>query len=165
MHDDEVDTDADLVRHLLASQHPQWDGLSIERVASAGTDNAMYRLGDDLAVRLPRLEGVVETVTKEQTWLPLLAPHLPIAVPLPVAVGKPDRLFPYPWSVVQWLPGELATLDRLNDPVSAALDLAAFVLALQAIDPAGGPTHRRGMPIRRSDTMVIRGSAAPESIR
>jgi aminoglycoside phosphotransferase (APT) family kinase protein len=89
MHDDEVETEAELVRRLLVSQHPQWADLCIERVASAGTDNAMYRLGDDLAVRLPRIDKVVESVAKEQRWLPALAPHLPLAVPLPVAIGKP----------------------------------------------------------------------------
>ena len=148
MHDDEVDTDADLVRRLLASQHPQWAELPIERVASAGTDNAMYRLGDDLAVRLPRIHWAVDNVAKEQKWLPVLAPHLPLAVPLPVATGEPEAEFPYPWGVVQWLPGELATVDRLDDPVQAALDLAAFVRALQAVDPTGGPTHPRGLPVR-----------------
>lgn len=159
MHDDEVDTDADLARRLLASQHPQWADLPIERVPSAGTDNAIYRLGDDLAMRLPRIHWAVELVAKEQTWLPVLAPHLPLAVPLPVAVGEPEEAFPYPWGVVQWLPGEMATLDRLEDPVQAALDLAAFVRALQTIDPAGGPKHHRGVPVRLLDEMVRTGIA------
>ncbi len=157
MHDDEVDTDADLVRRLLASQHPQWAGLSIERVASAGTDNAIYRLGHELAVRLPRIGWAVDFVAKEQTWLPVLAPHLPLAVPLPVAVGEPEEAFPYPWGVVQWLPGELATADRLDDPVQAALDLARFVRALRTVDPTDGPRHDRGCPVRRRDAQVRRG--------
>ncbi|MEX2269125.1 MAG: aminoglycoside phosphotransferase family protein [Acidimicrobiia bacterium] len=157
MHDDEFETDADLGRRLLASQHPQWAKLPIERVLSAGTDNAMYRLGDDLAMRLPRVGWAVDCVVKEQEWLPALAPHLPLAVPLPVALGEPEEAFPYPWSVVQWLPGELATLDRLDDPVDAALDLAAFVRALQAIDPTGGPRHHRGLPVRNLDEMVRTG--------
>ena len=157
MHDDEVDTDADLVRRLLASQHPQWAGLSIERVASAGTDNAIYRLGDELAVRLPRIGWAVDFVAKEQTWLPVLAPHLPLVVPLPVAIGEPEEAFPYPWGVVQWLPGELATADRLDDPVQAALDLARFVRALRTVDPTDGPLHDRGCPVRRRDALVRRG--------
>ena len=159
MHDDEVDTDADLVRRLLASQHPQWAELPIERVPSAGTDNAIYRLGDDLAVRLPRIHWAVDNVAKEQKWLPVLAPHLPLAVPLPGAAGEPEEAFPYPWGVVQWLPGELATLDRLDDPVQAALDLAAFVRALQSIDSTGGPKHHRGLPVRLADEMVRTGIA------
>jgi aminoglycoside phosphotransferase (APT) family kinase protein len=157
MHDDEVDIDGDLVRGLLASQHPQWADLPIVRVASAGTDNAMYRLGDALAVRLPRTPGPAAVVAKEQQWLPVLAPHLPLAVPLPVATGEPEDAFPFSWGVVRWLPGELATLDRLDDPVRAAIDLAAFVRALQAVDPGGGPSHHRGFPIRRQDTMVRAG--------
>ena len=162
MHDDEVDTDADLVRRLLASQHPQWADLPIERVPSAGTDNAIYRLGDDLAARLPRIHWAVDNVAKEQTWLPILAPHLPLAVPLPVAAGKPTEEFPYPWGVVQWLPGEMASLDQLEDPVEAALELAAFVRALQAVDSTGGPKHRRGYPVRRDDEMMRIGIAGLE---
>jgi aminoglycoside phosphotransferase (APT) family kinase protein len=156
MHDDEVETDAGLVQRLLASQHPQWADLPIARVPSAGTDNAMYRLGDRLAVRLPRIHWSVEFVAKEQTWLPVLAPQLPLALPRPVAIGEPEELFPYPWSVVQWLPGELATLDRLDDPVQAALDLAAFVTALHAIDSTGGPQHHRGLPVRLLDDEMRR---------
>lgn len=159
MHDDEVDTDVDLVRRLLESQHPQWAGLPIERVQSAGTDNALYRLGDELAVRLPRIHWAVDTVAKEQTWLPVLAPHLPLAVPLPVAVGQPEGAFPYPWGVVQWLPGQMADIHRLDDPVQAALDLAAFVRALRAVDPSGGPRHGRGRPVRREDDMIRHGIA------
>jgi aminoglycoside phosphotransferase (APT) family kinase protein len=154
MHVDEVDTDVDLVRALLASQHPQWARLPIARVTSAGTDNAMYRLGDDLAVRLPRIHWAVDNIAKERKWLPILAPHLPLAVPLPVAVGEPEAAFPHPWSVVQWLPGELATLERLDNPVRAALDLAAFVRALQCVDATGGPKHRRGGPLRHADAAV-----------
>jgi len=159
MHEDEVDTDADLVRRLLASQHPQWAELPIERVPSAGTDNALYRLGDDLAVRLPRIHWAVDLVAKERRWLPALAPQLPLAVPLPVAAGEPEEEFPYPWGVVQWLPGEMATLDQLDDPVQAALDLAAFVLALRSVDPSGGPRHNRGRPIRLGDEVVRAGIA------
>jgi aminoglycoside phosphotransferase (APT) family kinase protein len=159
MHDDEVDTDAELVRRLLASQHPRWAELSIERVVSAGTDNAMYRLGDRLAVRLPRIGWAVDFVAKEQTWLPVLAPHLPLAVPLPVAAGEPEEAFPYPWGVVKWLPGGLATADRLDDPVQTALDLAGFVRALRTIDPTAGPRHDRGLPVRRGDAMVRVGIA------
>jgi aminoglycoside phosphotransferase (APT) family kinase protein len=114
----------------------------------------MYRLGDDLAVRLPRIHWSVENVAKEQHWLPALAPRLPLAVPTPIAKGVPEEVFPYPWSVVRWIRGEMATLDRLDDPVQAARDLASFVLALQAVDPTGGPQHRRGFPVRRQDGAV-----------
>jgi len=159
MHDDEVETDAALVRRLLAAQHPQWADLPIERVPSAGTDNAMYRLGDDLAVRLPRIHWAVDNVAKEQHWLPRLAPHLPLPVPLPVAHGEPVDEFPYPWSVVQWLPGETTSTDALADPVQTALDVARFVRELQSIDPSGAPEHHRGKPVRLQDEGVRRGVA------
>jgi aminoglycoside phosphotransferase (APT) family kinase protein len=151
MHDDEVETDCDLVRRLLSSQHPQWAELPLERVRSAGTDNAMYRLGRDLAVRLPRIHWAVDNVAKEQRWLPRLAPHLPLDLPLPVARGAPEACFPYPWGVVRWLPGEMATSDALDDPVASAVELARFVRALRSVDASGGPLHRRGAPIRLQD--------------
>lgn len=159
MHVDEVDTDAELVRRLLRAQHPQWADRSIRRVPSAGTDNAMYRLGDDLAARLPRIDWAVATVAKEQRWLPLLAPHLPLAVPLPVADGAPSEEFPHPWGVVEWLPGEMATAAGLEDPIQAARDLAAFVRALREVDATDGPRHNRGAPISRGDRMVRDGIA------
>lgn len=159
MHTDEVETDHALVRRLLVSQFPQWADLPIERVPSAGTDNAMYRLGDDMAVRLPRIHWAIDVVAKEQRWLPVLAPRLPLRVPMPIATGAAVAEFPYPWTVVEWLPGEMATLDRLNDPVQAAHDLAAFVRALVSVDPSGGPQHRRGRPVRLQDEAVHRGVA------
>ena len=159
MHADEVETDAALVRALLASQHPQWADLPIARVPSAGTDNAIYRLGNDLAVRLPRIDWAVGNVAKEQRWLPVLAPHLPLAVPLPIATGAPEEAFPYPWGVVQWLPGDMAKLDLLDDPIDAARQLATFVRALRAVDAADGPTHGRGLPVRLGDR-VLRANVA-----
>jgi aminoglycoside phosphotransferase (APT) family kinase protein len=159
MHRDEVETDATLVRSLLRSQHPQWADLPIERVSSAGTDNALYRLGDELAVRLPRIHWALDTVAKEQRWIPVLAPLLPLDVPRPVAAGEPEPAFPHHWGVVEWLPGGHASLDRLDDPVQAARDLAAFVRALRAVDPSSGPAHQRGRPVRLQDASVRAGVA------
>lgn len=87
MHTDEVDTDVTLVGRLVAAQFPQWADLAIEPVPSAGTDNALYRLGDDMVVRLPRIHWAVGQVDKEQKWLPELAPLLPLAIPVPLAKG------------------------------------------------------------------------------
>jgi len=157
MHADEVKTDVELVRHLVRSQHPRWADLPISRVASAGTDNAIYRLGVDLAVRLPRIHWAVELVAKEQAWLPALGPQLPLQVPRPVAAGEPDEAFPYPWGVMQWLPGEMANLDQLHDPAEAAVQLASFVRALRAIDPANGPQHHRGRAVRLGDETMQEG--------
>lgn len=139
MHPDEMDVDAALVRGLVDVQFPQWAGLSLIRVESDGTDNAIYRLGDAMAVRMPRYPSAAAQAAKEARWLPHLAPRLPLAVPVPVALGRPDSTYPWEWSVVRWLPGEQASIDALDDVREAAVTLARFVNALQRVDPDGGP--------------------------
>lgn len=155
MHADEVDTDASLVRRLLAAQFPRWADLSVRRVRSAGTDNALYRLGDDMVVRLPRIHWAVGQVEKEHRWLPRLAPHLPLAVPVPLAKGEPGEGYPYHWSVYRWLEGNNATIERVADPREAAAGLANFIAALQRMDPTGGPLAAehglRGFPLAARD--------------
>jgi aminoglycoside phosphotransferase (APT) family kinase protein len=151
MHADEVDTDVSLVGRLLAAQFPQWAELPIEPVLSAGTDNALYRLGGDMVVRLPRIHWAIGQVEKEHRWLPRLAPHLPLAIPVPLEMGKPAEGYPWHWSVYRWLRGENATIERVADLRRAAADLAAFVAALQRIDPAGGPPSVRGVTLAMRD--------------
>ena len=156
MHADELDTDAALVERLLIEQFPHWADLPIEPVLPMGTDNALYRLGDDMVVRLPRRPRDSITLEKERWWLPKLAPLLPLAVPVPLAAGTPGDTFPLAWSVYTWLSGENATLERVTDPSRAASDLARFVDALQQIDPSGGPPpgeHNafRGVPVADRD--------------
>ncbi|MFL6124136.1 aminoglycoside phosphotransferase family protein [Actinophytocola sp.] len=147
MHADEADIDAELVRRLVAAQFPAWAGLPVEPVVSSGTDNAMFRLGDDLAVRLPRIAGAAGNVATEQRWVPRLAPHLPVAVPAPVAVGAPTGEYPYPWSVCHWLPG----VNPTTADTGLAHDLAAFVTALRRVDTAGAPRAGRGAPLSTRD--------------
>lgn len=156
MHDDEVETDVELVGRLLAAQFPAWAALPLTPVPSAGTDNALYRLGEDLAVRLPRIHWATGQVEKEQMWLPRLAPHLPLAVPIPLAMGWPGEGYPWHWSVYRWLDGETVTRERLPDLGQAAMDLTHFVSALHRIDPAGGPPPDqfnafRGVPLATRD--------------
>lgn len=155
MHVNEVVTDAALVGRLLAAQFPQWAGLPLSPVESAGTDNAIYRLGSELAVRLPRIDWAVGQVEKEHRWLPQLAPLLPLAIPEPLAKGEPSSEYPWPWSVYQWLDGENRTGDTLADPDRAAADTADFIAALQRIDPLGGPAAAdhglRGVPLATRD--------------
>jgi len=151
MHADEVDTDVSLVRRLLTAQFPRWAGLPIEPVPSAGTDHALYRLGDDMAVRLPRIGWATGQAEKERQWLPKLAEQLPLAIPAPLAKGTPGESYPWDWSVYRWLKGESATIDRIADPRQAATDLAHFVAALHRIDPAGGPPAGRGVPLAMRD--------------
>lgn len=145
MHADEVDTDVALVRRLLTAQFPRWADLPIERVDSAGTVNAIYRLGDDMAVRLPRVERWAGDLEREYEWLPKLASSLPLAVPEPIAKGSPGEAYPWHWSVYRWLEGVSAAIAGIADLHQAASDLARFVAALQRIDPAGGPPSTRGV--------------------
>lgn len=151
MHADEIDTSPDLVRRLLATQFPQWAGRPIERVASSGTDNAMYRVGTELAVRLPRIPRTVDGLRREQHWPTVLAPHLPVEVPVPVALGRPGEGFPLPWTVLRWIPGRNPVVGALPDPHGLALDLAEFIRALREIDPVGGPRQNRGVPLGSPD--------------
>ena len=157
MHADEVDTDESLVDRLLAAQFPQWADLPVERFHSAGTDFALYRLGDDMAVRLPRIPSATGQVDKEHRWLPTLAPLLPLAIPAPLAKGTPGEGYPWQWSVYRWLEGENAIIERIADPRQAATALAQFIAALQRIDTTGGPPsgpHNffRGVPLAMRDS-------------
>jgi aminoglycoside phosphotransferase (APT) family kinase protein len=165
MHPDEVETDVALVRRLLAAQFPQWADLPIAPVPFWGTDNAMYRLGDDLAVRLPRFRWTVGRVAKEQRWLPVLAPHLPLAIPVSLARGSPAEGYPWRWSVCRWLEGENATVAAFDDRCAAARDLARFLAALRRIDATGGPpagsqNFYRGVPLAKRDPTTCATIAA-----
>jgi len=159
MHVGEVDTDASLVRRLLVAQFPQWADLPIELVPSAGTDNALYRLGDDMIVRLPRIHWAAG-VDKEHEWLPKLAPHLPLATPVPLAKGNPGEGYPWQWSVYRWLEGENASIERIVDLRQAATDLAHFIVALHQIESTGAPPARRGVPLARRDQPTREAIAA-----
>jgi aminoglycoside phosphotransferase (APT) family kinase protein len=128
--------DEPLVRRLVDSQFPQWSDRPLRLVDPAGSDHAIYRLGADLSVRVPRHDGAIQQAAKEAYWLPRLAPHLPLAVPEPVGVGKPAFGYPWPWAVSRWLDGEVATVEAWGDSIDAAGALAAFLLALQAVPPS-----------------------------
>jgi len=152
MHEDEVDTDIPLVSRLLATQFPRWADLPLRPVEPAGTDNAIYRLGGSMSVRLPRIEWAVEQPMKEHTWLPRLAPRLSLAIPEPLALGEPGEGYPWHWSICTWLPGELASPDHLDDPETAAMDLVRLIHELEAIDRTGGPPpDGRGEPLDTRD--------------
>ena len=115
MHADEVETDTAMVRSLLTSQFPRWANLPIERVASTGTDNAIYRLGTELVVRMPRIHWATSQIETERHWLPLLRAHLPLELPEQLAAGVPDDTYPYEWAVYRWLDGEDANHVRPAD--------------------------------------------------
>ncbi len=119
-------------------------------------DNAIYRLGEDMAVRLPRIPGATGQVDKEHQWLPRFAPLLPLSIPVPLAKGTPGEGYPWHWSVYRWLEGENATVERIANPRQLATELPRFIAALQEIDPSGGPPpgqHNsfRGVPLVMRD--------------
>lgn len=156
MHEGEIKTDVEQVRRLVAQQFPQWADLPVTPVPLSGTDHALYRIGGDLVARMPRIDWAVDQVDSDHSWLPVLAPHLPLPVPAPVAVGEPGEGYPWPWSVVPWLVGENPTTDNLDFEVAAA-ELAKFVTDMHAVDTAGGPVKTgttRGVPLAARDEIT-----------
>lgn len=150
----EVDISTALVRRLLAEQHPDLAALPVEPFTS-GWDNALFRLGPDLLVRLPRRLLSSQLVLKEQRWLPGIAGHVPLAIPVPVRVGRPTDYYPWPWSIGSWIAGDLvATLPR-SARYGLAEPLAAFLLALGQEAPADAPTNPyRGVPLVDRDAVM-----------
>lgn len=116
-----------------------------------GTDNALFRLGEDLVVRLPRVGWAVGDVEVEQRWLPRIAEVVPVAVPAPVALGRPGEGYPWSWSVYRWLPGRSLTPGVAVDDPAFARDLAAAVRPLQRLPPDGARTASRGGPLAAQD--------------
>jgi aminoglycoside phosphotransferase (APT) family kinase protein len=136
----EVDISADLVRRRLAAQHPDLAGLPAEFMAN-GWDNAMFRLGDELAVRMPRRQLGARIFVHEQRWLPVLAPRLPLPIPAPVRIGRPGEGYPWPWSVVPFLPGRPAAAVPRYDPLPAAVAVGGFLGALHVPAPPDAPEN------------------------
>lgn len=141
--------EAGLVQRLVASQFPQYSGLALQEVES-GWDNSMFRLGKDLAVRLPRREDSLACTQAEIEWLPLLAKQLPLPTPAPLHFGQPDRDFPHPWTIVPWLAGKPA--DLFPPAASEPATLARFFEALHKPAPANAPVNPyRGVPLPDMD--------------
>ena len=134
----EIPVPDELVRRLVDTQFPEWRDLDLRAVAEFGTDHRLYRLGDDLLVRMPRVEWALGQVESDTTWLPRLAPHLPTVLPEQVAVGQPGAGYPWRWSVVRWIPGHAPGPGSIESE-TVARDLGAFVTALRGVDTAGAP--------------------------
>jgi aminoglycoside phosphotransferase (APT) family kinase protein len=136
--DADIKITADLVRDLLQEQHPDLAGLTIREVAG-GWGNQMWRLGDELAVRMQRMDPDPELQFKERRWLPVLAPRLPLPVPTPVRFGEPSERFPKHWTVMTWVPGEPLDHATISRGAHAADTLAGFLRALHVEAPAEAP--------------------------
>ncbi|MEU2337646.1 aminoglycoside phosphotransferase family protein [Streptomyces sp. NPDC013172] len=143
----DIEITGDLVRDLLREQHPDLAGLAIREVVG-GWGNQMWRLGDDLAVRMQRMDSSPEPQLKERRWLPVLAPRLPLPVPTPVRFGEPSERFRKHWTVMTWVPGEPLDHGSISRGPHAADTLAGFLRALHAEAPAEAPiaTDRGGHP-------------------
>lgn len=151
-----MNIDAHLVARLISNQFPQWANRPIYPVEMSGWDNRTFHLGPDMSVRLPSAAWYSEQVAKEQTWLPRLAPRLPLTIPTPLAMGEPDEDYPWHWSIYRWIEGDNATWDRIANREDFARVLAEFLMDLQRIDPLDGPvpgTHNfyRGGPVQTYD--------------
>lgn len=157
--------DTALVRRLIEQQFPQWSTLPVKPVELGGWDNRTFHLGDRMTVRLPSATHYADQVAKEQHWLPILAPQLPLAIPLPLAMGRPAKSYPWPWSVYEWREGETARIERIADLTEFALTLAGFLDALQRVDATGGPlpgphNFHRGGTLHVYDTETRRALLA-----
>lgn len=149
MHADELKIEERLVRRLLVDQFPRWAELPLRKVEPVGTVNAVFRLGDEYSIRLARREGPTTPGGREFLWLPKIAPLVPLEIPVPIAQGRPNNEYPWFWEIHSWLKGETVPIEALEE-IQAARDLAEFVLALQQVDPTGGPLGR-GIPLAQRD--------------
>lgn len=156
----EVDISPELVRRLLAAQQPDLAHLPVEVLAN-GWDNVMCRVGDELLARLPRRALAARILVHEQRWLPVLAPRLPLPVPAPARVGRPGLGYPWPWSIVPFLPGRVAARTPPDDPRDAAVTLGRFLAALHTPAPPDAPVNTvRGIPLAdRGESLVQNLSA------
>lgn len=163
-----VSIDVALVSRLIAGQFPEWADLPLRPVASAGTDNALFRLGEELVVRLPRADWAAAMVAKEQRWLPRFSGRLPLDFPEPMGLGEPASGYPWTWGVYQWLEGRDALADPVTDDAASARSLAGFLVRLRSVDTLGGPAageanNYRGVALRRLDRRVREALAQVEA--
>lgn len=155
MHENEFEVTEGLVRALLKRQCPKWSNLPLNRVKSSGTDNALFRLGNEYIIRLPRIEwepGSNEnTLCKEYEFLPKIAQFLQIPIALPIFKGKPDNTYPWSWLISWWNEGHNPDFEHGNEYVQLAMDLAKFLNAFHKIELPKGPPSRRGIPLNEVD--------------
>lgn len=149
-----LNIDAALVKKLIASQFPEWAAMPLRPVDPQGWDNRTFRLGDKLTVRLPSADRYAAQVEKEQRWLPVLSPHLPLTIPVPVAAGKPTEEYPFSWSILKWIEGEILSVKKPYDLNSIAEGAAQFLSSLHLVDSANGPVAGEHNFFRGGDPAV-----------
>ncbi len=153
--DAEVDVDASLVERLRTTSAPRPDQRLRFDLVSTGFDNSIWRLGDDLVVRVPRRQIAVQLLENEQRWLPDLAPRLPLKVPTPLRIGRPSEFYPWPWTITRWIEGTPGNEVDSNVLSSAATPLGEFLRALHDDAPTDAPLNPfRGVPLRENELTV-----------
>lgn len=155
MHVDEVDINPELIKALLLEQFPEFTNHPLQKMHPEGTDNVLYRLGNDKLIRLPRTKSSSLNIEKELTWLPRLGPKLPISIPKILCKGLSNKNYPFPWLICEWLDGINPDQEDMVGKLKVAADLATFVNAMQQIPAKSGPNCRRGQPLNTCDKQVL----------
>lgn len=155
MHEGEISVSDATVHRLLADQFPAWSSETLTRLPPSGTDNQLFRLGDDLLIRMPRINWAAAEAERQHYWLPRLAEHLTLPIPAPIALGEPGEDYLWHWTVVPWFEGATPTAETF-DPDEWAVSLAAFVCELRAVPAMDAPlkTEGRGAPLESLDEWV-----------
>lgn len=151
MHEGELEIDVGLVQSLVKNQFPQWADLPIAPVASMGTDNALFRLGDTMQVRLPRIHWAVDAIAKEYKWLPQIAPFVSTSITTPLHLGKPTAEYPYLWAVYNWLDGDNPEPGSSACGPQFAADVANFIKQMRQVTLPDSPQTPRGAPLSTRD--------------
>ncbi|MCU0354858.1 MAG: aminoglycoside phosphotransferase family protein [Cytophagales bacterium] len=155
----EIIVTEDIARQLIKSQFPQWKNLPVRQIDNFGSDNTLYRLGDDWLIRLPRHQAAEQQLLKEHFWLKKMAPFLSVSVPMPVSAGKPSEEYPFQWSVYRWIEGDIYKADRFKDSDEAVWSIVRFLSELQKIDTTNAPqpgeeNNFRGVPLAVRDAQT-----------
>lgn len=163
MHADELYIDTALVQRLLSEQFPDLADRPLTLIRSTGTVNAVFRLGDDRCVRLPRVAEWANGIEEEWRWLPKLAPHLSLRIPKPLARGTPTEAYPYPWAIYDWIEGTPYQEELVRDEAQVVRALANFILELRTVEMTGAPKGGR-RPLRELDEVTRSAIVAARSV-
>jgi aminoglycoside phosphotransferase (APT) family kinase protein len=156
-----VSIDENLIRNLIAMQVPKWADLRLSSIPTSGTVNAIFRLGSEMYVRLPRAERFVASLDNELEWLPRLGPYLSLAVPKPVFRGESGAGYPFPWAIFRWRDGQTYAAEHVRRESNEAIALGDFIRELRAIDPTEAPRSHRDQPVIDDDFTKLSIEALP----